>query len=54
MPAGVPKTGQMSETMAKVAAQNIAADVTGSAKYRDMALEDMSARSASWTPATTA
>ncbi len=43
VPAGVPKTGQMSETMAKVAAQNIVADVTGSSKYRDMALADMSA-----------
>ncbi len=43
VPAGVPKTGQMSETMAKVAAQNIVADVTGTAKYRDMALADMSA-----------
>ena len=29
VPAGVPKTGQMSETMAKVAAQNIAADLRG-------------------------
>jgi len=29
VPAGVPKTGQMSEVMAKVAAQNIAADVQG-------------------------
>ena len=29
VPAGVPKTGQMSETMAKVAAQNIAADLDG-------------------------
>jgi sulfide:quinone oxidoreductase len=27
VPAGVPKTGQMSEVMAKVAAQNIAADL---------------------------
>ena len=29
VPAGVPKTGQMSETMAKVAAHNIAADIQG-------------------------
>lgn len=34
IPAGVPKTGQMSETMAKVAAHNIAADITGGARHR--------------------
>jgi sulfide:quinone oxidoreductase len=43
VPAGVPKTGQMSETMAKVAAQNIVADITGSDKHRDLALADLSA-----------
>ncbi len=43
VPAGVPKTGQMSEMMAKVAAQNIVADVTGSAEHRDLALADLSA-----------
>jgi sulfide:quinone oxidoreductase len=34
VPAGVPKTGQMSETMAKVAAQNIAADLQGGERRR--------------------
>lgn len=43
VPAGVPKTGQMSETMAKVAAQNIVADITGSEKHKDLALADLSA-----------
>lgn len=42
VPAGVPKTGQMSETMAKVAAQNIVADL-GAGKHRDLALADLSA-----------
>jgi sulfide:quinone oxidoreductase len=42
VPAGVPKTGQMSETMAKVAAQNIVADITGG-KHREMPLGDLSA-----------
>jgi sulfide:quinone oxidoreductase len=43
VPAGVPKTGQMSETMAKVAAQNIAADVSGSGKHQEMPISDLSA-----------
>ena len=34
VPAGVPKTGQMSETMAKVAAHNIAADLHGGRRKR--------------------
>lgn len=42
VPAGVPKTGQMSEVMAKVAAQNIAADLTGG-RHRDMPLAELSA-----------
>lgn len=42
VPAGVPKTGQMSEGMAKVAAQNIAADL-GEAKHKEMPLADLSA-----------
>lgn len=42
VPAGVPKTGQMSEVMAKVAAHNIAADINGTAT-RKLALEDLSA-----------
>ena len=42
VPAGVPKTGQMSETMAKVAAQNIAADVEGGER-REMPIADLSA-----------
>ena len=33
VPTGVPKTGQMSEHMAKIAAQNIAADLTGGASH---------------------
>ncbi len=43
VPAGVPKTGQMSETMAKVAAQNIVADVSGNGKHKDMPIADLSA-----------
>jgi len=42
VPAGVPKTGQMSEEMAKVAAHNIAADIEGS-EHRQMPLADLSA-----------
>lgn len=42
VPAGVPKTGQMSETMAKVAAHNIVADLTGG-KHRELPLADLSA-----------
>lgn len=42
VPAGVPKTGQMSETMAKVAAHNIAADIGGGA-HQEMPLADLSA-----------
>ncbi len=42
VPAGVPKTGQMSEGMAKVAAQNIAADL-GEGEHKDMPLADLSA-----------
>ncbi|MGD9736041.1 MAG: NAD(P)/FAD-dependent oxidoreductase [Solirubrobacterales bacterium] len=42
VPAGVPKTGQMSETMAKVAAQNIVADLEGG-KHREMPIADLSA-----------
>lgn len=42
VPAGVPKTGQMSEGMAKVAAQNIAADL-GEGSHREMPLADLSA-----------
>jgi sulfide:quinone oxidoreductase len=34
VPVGVPKTGQMSEAMAKVAAHNIAADINGGEKKR--------------------
>jgi sulfide:quinone oxidoreductase len=33
VPAGVPKTGQMTETMAKVAVHNIAADLDGSDRH---------------------
>ena len=50
---GVPKTGQMTETMAKVAAHNIAADLDGTPSAADCRSR-ISARSASWTPATTA
>lgn len=42
VPAGVPKTGQMSETMAKVAAHNIVADIKGG-EHKEMPLSDMSA-----------
>ena len=42
VPAGVPKTGQMSEAMAKVAAENIAADLTGST-HRDLPIAELSA-----------
>ncbi|HSD81199.1 MAG TPA: FAD-dependent oxidoreductase, partial [Solirubrobacteraceae bacterium] len=42
VPAGVPKTGQMSEQMAKVAAQNIAADL-GHGEHHAMALSDLQA-----------
>ncbi len=42
VPAGVPKTGQMTETMAKVAAHNIAADLDGT--HNDLLpLEDLGA-----------
>ena len=34
VPAGIPKTGQMSEHMARVAAQNVAADVQGGERRR--------------------
>jgi sulfide:quinone oxidoreductase len=40
--AGVPKTGQMSEAMAKTAAQNIAADINGEAPKR-MPLSELAA-----------
>jgi sulfide:quinone oxidoreductase len=40
--AGVPKTGQMSEAMAKIAAQNIAADITGKPPRR-MPLSELAA-----------
>ena len=43
VPAGVPKTGQMSETMAKVAAENIVADVTGKGDHREMPISELSA-----------
>lgn len=43
VPAGVPKTGQMSETMSKVAAQNIVADVTGNGSHREMPISELSA-----------
>jgi sulfide:quinone oxidoreductase len=42
VPAGVPKTGQMTETMAKVAARNIAADLVGTHGER-LPLEDLGA-----------
>lgn len=42
VPAGVPKTGQMSETMARVAARNIAADLIGSPSH-SLALERLAA-----------
>jgi sulfide:quinone oxidoreductase len=42
VPAGVPKTGQMTETMAKVAARNIAADLDGTHNQL-LPLEDLGA-----------
>lgn len=42
VPAGVPKTGQMSETMAKVAAHNIAADIQDGAR-RTLPLAELAA-----------
>lgn len=42
IPAGVPKTGQMSETMAKVAAANIVADLQGGDR-RHLPLEELAA-----------
>ena len=42
VPAGVPKTGQMSETMAKVAAHNIAADITGN-RHKQLPLKELAA-----------
>lgn len=41
-PAGVPKTGQMSETMAKVAAHNIAADLRGG-QHKRLPLSELAA-----------
>jgi sulfide:quinone oxidoreductase len=42
VPAGVPKTGQMTETMAKVAARNIAAELEGAAGEQ-LPLEELAA-----------
>jgi sulfide:quinone oxidoreductase len=42
VPAGVPKTGQMSETMAKVAAHNIVADLQGG-KRRALPIDELAA-----------
>jgi sulfide:quinone oxidoreductase len=42
VPAGVPKTGQMSETMAKAAARNIAADL-GAGTHKPLPITDMAA-----------
>lgn len=42
VPAGVPKTGQMSETMAKTAAQNIAADLHGG-DHRELPMDELAA-----------
>jgi sulfide:quinone oxidoreductase len=42
VPAGVPKTGQMSEVMAKVAAQNMVADIQGGER-REMPMSEMEA-----------
>jgi sulfide:quinone oxidoreductase len=42
VPAGVPKTGQMSETMARVAAGNIAADIQGGSRHR-LPLDELAA-----------
>jgi sulfide:quinone oxidoreductase len=43
VPAGVPKTGQMSETMAKVAAQNIVADLIGGDRHKELPINELSA-----------
>jgi NADPH-dependent 2,4-dienoyl-CoA reductase/sulfur reductase-like enzyme len=43
VPAGVPKTGQMSETMAKVAAQNIVADIVGGDRHKELPIAELSA-----------
>jgi sulfide:quinone oxidoreductase len=43
VPAGVPKTGQMSESMAKVAAQNIVADIVGGGRHKEMPISELSA-----------
>jgi sulfide:quinone oxidoreductase len=42
VPTGVPKTGQMTEHMARVAARNLAADLTGAA-HRPLPLEELGA-----------
>jgi len=42
VPAGVPKTGQMSETMARIAAHNIAADINHT-PHKQMALTELAA-----------
>ena len=42
VPAGVPKTGQMSEVMAKVAAQNMSADIQGGER-RSLPMSEMEA-----------
>ena len=42
VPAGVPKTGQMSETMARAAAKNIVADITGRG-HEELPLSDLAA-----------
>ncbi len=42
VPSGVPKTGQMSEQMAKVAAQNLAADLQGGERRR-LPMDEMTA-----------
>jgi sulfide:quinone oxidoreductase len=42
VPAGVRKTGQMSETMAKVAAHNSAADITGR-RHKELPLKELAA-----------
>lgn len=43
VPAGVPKTGQMSETMAKVAARNIVADLMGGDRHEELPIAELSA-----------
>jgi sulfide:quinone oxidoreductase len=43
VPSGVPKTGQMSEAMAKVAAHNIAADIDGTTRHKELGVADISA-----------